>query len=250
MRNKFVAGNWKMHGTCKEVSALIKEISNGLSDFSDAKVAVFPSFIHLPLVYELLKDTELAFGAQNINEHESGAYTGEVSGAMLNDIGCGYVLVGHSERRQSYGESNEVVAEKFSAAKTNDLTPVLCVGETKDQRDAGETEKVVQDQIEAVIAKSSIGSFSKAVIAYEPIWAIGTGLTATPEQAQSVHAFIRNYIAKQSSDIAENLQIIYGGSVKSDNAKDLFAMPDIDGGLVGGASLKAQDFITICKSIL
>ena len=249
MRRKLIGGNWKMYGSQSEVMGLVNGVLAGLGDHTASDVVVFPSFVYLPLVQTMLDGESIGLGAQNFNEHEEGAYTGEVSGKMLYDIGCSYVLVGHSERRQYYQESNELVALKCEAALTNNLTPVLCVGETQEQRELHQTEEVVLAQIDAVVERLGIEAFEKIEVAYEPVWAIGTGLTATPEQAQEVHYFIRKQIAVRNQAIADNLRIIYGGSVKGNNAESLFAMPDIDGGLVGGASLKADEFVTICKAV-
>ena len=199
---------------------------------------------------ERLAGSGIAVGGQNASEHESGAYTGETSPVFLADMGCSHVILGHSERRQLFAESNELVAEKFAVAQVNQLTPILCVGETQSQREAGETFSVVKEQIAAVIQRTGIGAFVGAVIAYEPVWAIGTGLTATPDQAQEVHSFIRSYIAGHAADVAAGLRILYGGSVKADNAESLFECDDIDGGLIGGASLKADEFAAICQAAL
>jgi len=196
----------------------------------------------------LLKGTVISWGGQNVSQNEQGAFTGEVATDMLVDFGCKYVIVGHSERRSLYRESDELVAQKFAKAQSAQLIPILCVGELLDEREAGETENVVKRQLEAVINLQGIGSLAQSVIAYEPVWAIGTGKTATPQQAQDVHAFIRGQIAQKDAGIAEKVQILYGGSVKGSNAAELFAMPDIDGGLIGGASLKADDFLTICQA--
>jgi triosephosphate isomerase len=196
----------------------------------------------------MLQDTHVAWGAQNVSQHDKGAYTGEVSSAMLTDFSCRYVIVGHSERRALYGEDSHTVALKFKAAQAAGLIPVLCIGETLDQREAGVTEQVVAEQLDAVTGLMGIEAMASSVVAYEPVWAIGTGKTASPDQAQDVHAFIRGRIATHSPEVAGNLQILYGGSVKANNAAELFAMPDIDGGLVGGASLVADEFIAICRA--
>ena len=249
MRRRFVGGNWKMNGSGKEAENLITALIEQLKGFSSESldIAVFPSFVYLPQVNELLKNENIQLGAQNLSQHEKGAYTGEISGSMLADIGCRYVLVGHSERRHLYAESNELVAEKFKVALDIGLTPVLCVGETREQYETGQTENVVLEQITTVTTLVGIAQLSKAVIAYEPVWAIGTGLTATPEQAQEAHAFIRQTIAEHDVKTAEELSIIYGGSVKADNATALFSMSDVDGGLIGGASLNAEQFAVICQ---
>ncbi|OGT07241.1 MAG: triose-phosphate isomerase [Gammaproteobacteria bacterium GWF2_41_13] len=248
MRRKFIAGNWKMYGTQKEVESLLKALKVGLAHFLDTDVAVFPSFVHLQQARDLLQDSPIGFGAQNLNAHDTGAYTGEISGLMLKDLGCHYVLVGHSERRQLFGETDAIIAEKFAAALKHQLTPVLCVGETQAERENNQTESVVLAQLQAVLDKVGIDAFSKAIIAYEPVWAIGTGLTATPAQAQAVHAFIRARLAEHNAPLAQALRIVYGGSVKGSNAAEIFSQPDVDGGLVGGASLKAEEFVTICRS--
>jgi triosephosphate isomerase len=238
-----------MNGTRAQASALIESIVQGLgASVHAAEVAVCPPFVLIPLAAEKLAGTPIAWGGQNLNEHPAGAYTGEISGVMLRDWGCTYVIVGHSERRSYYGETDAVVALKFAAAQKAGLVPILCVGETLEERERGQTEQVVGRQLEAVIAKNGIAAFRNAVIAYEPVWAIGTGKTAIPEQAQAVHAYIRAKLAREDQGVAEGLRILYGGSVKGSNAKALFAQPDIDGGLIGGASLDAQDFLAICRA--
>lgn len=247
MRRKLVAGNWKMHGTLADNDALLTAVLAGMADVK-AQVAVCVPFPYLAQVQAKLAGSAVAWGAQNLSQHAKGAYTGEVSAAMLNDFGCRYVIVGHSERRALYGESDEVVAEKYAAAQAAGLTPILCVGETLNEREECITEQVVGRQIDAVLAKCGVASLAKAVIAYEPVWAIGTGVTATPDQAQAVHAFIRGKIRGLDAGIADNLVIQYGGSMKANNAAELMAQPDIDGGLIGGASLVAGDFLAICKA--
>lgn len=237
-----------MNGSETSVRGLIQLLKIGLSQWLSSDVVIFPSFVHLPLARELLQDSQIAFGAQTMSQFEEGAYTGEVSGSMLKEMGCDYVLVGHSERRQIFGETNQRVAQKFEAALRHSLIPVLCVGETREEREANQTDTVILEQLDAVVSHVGIEAFQRAVVAYEPVWAIGTGLTATPEQAQAVHAMIRAYVAGINPSIADRLQILYGGSVKGSNAKEIFAMPDVDGGLVGGASLKAEEFIAISKS--
>ena len=209
---------------------------------------VFPPFVYLEAVGRQLTGTTMGWGAQNLSEHASGAYTGEVAGPMLKDFGCAYVIVGHSERRTLYGESDQVVARKYAAARKVGLKPILCVGETLEERDQGVTEAVVGRQLKAVLDLEGIASFADAVIAYEPVWAIGTGRTATPQQAQDVHAFIRAQLAALDPALASQVRILYGGSVKGSNAGELLAMPDIDGGLVGGASLDPKDFLAIAKA--
>ena len=202
----------------------------------------------IPVVAEWLGGSRIAWGGQNLSAHKSGAYTGEVSGAMLRDFGCSHVIVGHSERRALYGEGDEVVAEKFRAAQNVGLVPILCVGETLAEREAGETEAVIARQLDAVVHLAGVAAMDSAIIAYEPVWAIGTGKTATPAQAQAVHAFIRQRLAQLSATVAERLRILYGGSVKAANAQELFGQPDIDGGLIGGASLDAGEFLAICRA--
>lgn len=245
MRRILVAGNWKMHGSKAMVADLLGAILARADQRSDVDLAVFPPFPYLPLVQELARDSSVSWGGQTLNPEPKGAHTGEVSASMLVDFGCRYVLVGHSERRSLYDESDQDVAIRFSAAQSAGLTPVLCVGETLEQRESGETEAVVAGQIDAVLGSGGIGLFRDAVIAYEPVWAIGTGKTATPAQAQAVHAFIRDKLAAQDDTISGQLRILYGGSVNSSNAADLFAREDIDGGLVGGASLDAESFLAI-----
>lgn len=249
MRKKMVAGNWKMHGSRCEVQSLVEAIKKDGAELArEIDMVVFPSFVHLQQVENILSGTAIAWGGQNFYLGKQGAFTGEISGYMLADYGCHYVLVGHSERRILFSEDLNLIAAKFMAALEAGLKPVLCIGETLVQREKQETEKVIQEQINSVIKVAGIEAFRRAVLAYEPVWAIGTGLTATPEQAQEVHRFIRQQLAKQDVDVANTTRILYGGSVKADNAAGLFAMPDIDGGLVGGASLDAQSFLTICRA--
>jgi len=248
MRKPLVAGNWKMYGTRAENAALVRGLLDLLQPGVRAEVLVCPPFVYLWETGRLLKDSEVALGAQSVCAESLGAFTGEVSGAMLRDVGCRYVLVGHSERRQLFGESDSLVARKFMAAQAQGLVPVLCVGETLEEREGGRTTEVVARQLEAVLSVSGVGSLASAVIAYEPVWAIGTGRTASPEQAQEVHAMIRGKVAALDATIASSVRILYGGSVKASNARELFAMADIDGGLVGGASLKAEEFAQICAA--
>ena len=237
-RTRLVAGNWKMHGSRAGNETLLGELLSAISDMKAVECAVCVPFPYLEQVAGRLKGTAVAWGAQNVSEHAQGAYTGEVSAAMLKEFGCRYVLVGHSERRALYGESDAQVAAKFKAARGAGLIPILCVGETLEERDAGRTEEVVARQLDAVLEGND---FAEAVLAYEPVWAIGTGRNATPEQAQAVHGFLRARVSPQT-------RILYGGSVKAQNAASLFAMPDVDGGLVGGASLVAKDFAEIVKA--
>jgi triosephosphate isomerase len=248
MRQPLVAGNWKMHGSRAENAALVRDLLDQLKGDAAAEVMVCPPFVYLWETSRLLKDTDIALGGQSVCAESVGAFTGEVSAAMLKDVGCRYVLVGHSERRQIYGESDALVARKFVAAQAQGLVPVLCVGETLEEREAGHTDAVVARQLDAVLSVTGAGVLARAVIAYEPVWAIGTGRTATPEQAQDVHAMIRGKVAALDATMGASVRILYGGSVKASNARDLFAMPDIDGGLVGGASLKADEFARICAA--
>ena len=248
MRRKLVAGNWKMHGSLAENQALLGALKTALNGLQGAGAAVCAPFPYLAQLQAELGGTSLAWGAQNVSEHAKGAFTGEVSTAMLKDFGCSYVIVGHSERRSLYGESDETVAKKYLAAQAAGLTPILCVGESLAERESGVTEQVVGRQLDAVIAAAGVDSLARAVVAYEPVWAIGTGTTASPEQAQAVHAFIRGKIAALNKGVADGLVIQYGGSVKASNAAELFSQPDIDGGLIGGASLMADEFVAICKA--
>ncbi|MFA7268359.1 MAG: triose-phosphate isomerase [Sterolibacterium sp.] len=247
MRTKLVAGNWKMHGSLVANQALLARVKDAAAGFS-AACAVCVPFPYLAQVQATLAGSKVAWGAQNLSEHAQGAYTGEVSAAMLADFACRYVLVGHSERRAIYGENDAVVAAKFAAALQAGLTPILCVGETLAEREAGVTGSVVTRQLDAVIANSGVAALNRAVLAYEPVWAIGTGKTATPQQAQDVHALIRGRVAGGDAAVAQALLILYGGSVKPGNAQELFNMPDIDGGLIGGAALVAEDFLAICRA--
>ena len=249
MRRKLVAGNWKMHGSLSENEQLLGALVKGLQELREGNFVVCVPFPYLFSVQNSLKGTNIAWGAQNLSQYEKGAYTGEVSAPMLTDFACRYVIVGHSERRALFGESSATVAEKYIAAQRFSITPILCVGETLEQREDGSTERVIAEQLDAIIQRAGIESFKNAIIAYEPVWAIGTGKTATPQQAQDVHAFIRTCLASQNSNIAQSITIVYGGSVKANNASELFAMPDIDGGLIGGASLVAEEFITICRAL-
>lgn len=237
-----------MHGSRAEIAALLKGIKEGARACPAVSIVVFPSFVHLQMVENQLADSLIAWGGQNLYLGKEGAFTGEISGWMLADYGCQYVLVGHSERRLVFQEDAIVVAEKFKAALAAGLQPVLCVGETRQQREQGQTETVIAEQLQAVLQVVGADVFRLAVIAYEPVWAIGTGLTATPLQAQAVHEYIRGLLTEYSIDVANTVRILYGGSVKADNAAELFAMPDIDGGLVGGASLDAQHFLAICQA--
>jgi triosephosphate isomerase (TIM) len=250
MRSRLVAGNWKMHGSLAANARLLDALKGRLKAAAGAAFAVCAPFPYLAQLAAALSGSPIAWGAQNVSEHDSGAYTGEVSGAMLREFGCRYAIVGHSERRSLYGEDDGRVAAKFAAARRAGLTPILCVGETLQQRERGETESVVDRQLDAVLSASGVAALVDAVLAYEPVWAIGTGRNATPQQAQDVHAFIRSRVAERSRDVADGLTIMYGGSVKPGNARELFAMPDVDGGLIGGASLVAEDFIAICGAVV
>lgn len=247
MRRKLVAGNWKMHGGLQQNAALLGSLK-GAEPRLRCDVAVFPPFPYLADVSLALGGTTLRWGAQTVSEHDAGAFTGEVAAAMLRDFGCYYVLVGHSERRSLFGEGDAVVAGKFAAASRAGLVPVLCVGESLAERESGLTMDVVSRQLDAVIERVGVGALAEAVIAYEPVWAIGTGITATPAQAQEVHAAIRARVAVRDPRVADGLRILYGGSVKPQNAVELFAQADIDGGLIGGASLVADDFLAICQA--
>jgi len=237
-RVRLVAGNWKMHGSRASNQALLDALIAGSGDAGKVQCVVCPPFPFLQQVAEKLRGTPISLGAQNVSEHAQGAYTGEVAAAMLKEQGCRYVIVGHSERRQLFGESDEQVAAKVKAVRAAGMTPILCVGETLQERDAGKTEEVVGRQLGKVLEKNSV---ENSVLAYEPVWAIGTGRNATPEQAQAVHAFLRKKVPAETP-------ILYGGSVKPQNAAAIFAMPDVDGGLIGGASLVAKDFLDIMKA--
>jgi triosephosphate isomerase (TIM) len=244
-----IAGNWKMHGALAESRQLVEALRAGVSANARATMLLCPPYVYLPALQGWLQGSPILFGAQDLADKPgTGAFTGEVSGQMLRDVGCSHVIVGHSERRALYGETDVVVATKFKAAQTAGLTPIVCVGETLEQREAGQTRAVISAQVAAVVDSAGVQAFAKAVIAYEPVWAIGTGRTASPEQAQEVHAFIRGMIAARDATIAAGLSILYGGSVKGANARSLFAMADIDGGLVGGASLVAAEFLEIFRA--
>ncbi|MCQ4285966.1 triose-phosphate isomerase [Pseudomonas stutzeri] len=248
MRRPLVAGNWKMNGTRASVAELIDALRQ--QDMpADVEVVIFPSCLHLAQVVSDLDDKAIAVGAQDCAAQAGfGAFTGEESASQLADMGCKWVLVGHSERRLIMGESDEVVSRKFAAALECGMTPVLCLGETLEQRQAGQTLEVVGRQLARIITDAGIAAFERAVVAYEPVWAIGSGLTATPQQAQEVHAAIRGQLALENQRIADGVRLLYGGSVKAENAFGLFEMADIDGGLIGGASLKANDFGAICRA--
>ncbi len=248
MRVKLVAGNWKMNGNLASSQALLKAILPPLATLNRARYAVCAPFPYLVAIGQALRGSSVALGAQDLCQFDDGAYTGGVSGAMLADCGCRYAIVGHSERRGVFGETDDVVALKYAQAAKHGLIPILCVGETLAEREAGVTEAVVARQLDAVIQHCGLQALGQGVIAYEPVWAIGTGKTATPEQAQAVHAFIRGRIAAADRRLADLLLILYGGSVKANNAAQLFAMPDVDGGLIGGASLLSNEFMAICRA--
>jgi len=249
MRKPLVAGNWKMNGSRESAQSLVAGIKEGLGVNTVAEVVVCPSYVYLAEVGSLLESSEVSLGAQNVSQQGNGAFTGEVSTAMLLDVGCEYVILGHSERRALYAESDGLVAEKVVAANAAGLKPILCVGELLEERESGKTEAVVGRQLDVLLnSASGLAALQNAVIAYEPVWAIGTGMTATPGQAQDVHAFIRQRVARKDAALAQKIRILYGGSVKGNNAAELFAKVDIDGGLIGGASLQVEEFLTICQA--
>lgn len=251
-RKPLIAGNWKMHGSRAQVNSLLSDIIKGAGVFANrVDIVVLPTFVHLSTANQLLTQSptsKISLGAQNLYLGGKGAFTGEVSGNMLADIGCQYVLIGHSERRAIFHETLDLVAAKFKAAIDAGLKPILCVGETQSERESGNTERVIREQLTSVIDFAGIDSFRQAVIAYEPVWAIGTGLTASPEQADETQSFIRQYLKQNNVDIAETIRILYGGSMKADNAQALLAKPNVDGGLIGGASLNAESFLAICRA--
>ncbi len=248
MRQPIIAGNWKMNGSRSSIKELLDGIKAGVGEVKSAEVVVCAPSIYIADVAAQLEGTDIAWGGQNLSTEPKGAFTGEISADMLLDFNCKYVIVGHSERRSLYGESDEIVAEKFEVARKAGLRPILCIGETLQEREDGVTNDVCARQIMAVIERSGVEALLDGVIAYEPVWAIGTGKTATPEQAQETHAAIRKLIAEKDASVAEQVRIQYGGSMNAGNAAELLAMEDIDGGLIGGASLKAEDFLTICKA--
>jgi triosephosphate isomerase (TIM) len=248
MRQKLVAGNWKMYGSRAMTGALVDGLASAFAGGAPCEIAVCPPFAYIGLAAERAAGSPIVVGAQDVSSEDEGAYTGEISGAMLADLGCRYAIVGHSERRSLYGESDELVAGKFIAAQRHGLVPLLCVGESLEERESERTEAVVERQLRAVLQQAGIEAFADAVIAYEPIWAIGTGRTATPEQAQAVHATIRGLLRAENAKIADFTKVLYGGSVKAANAAEIFAMPDVDGGLVGGASLEVESFASICRA--
>ena len=248
MRRPFVAGNWKMHGTRAENAQLVEALLLGLPAQPSVDIAVCPPFVYLWEVARQVKGSTVAVGAQSVSAEPVGAFTGEASATMLKDVGCRYVIVGHSERRGIFKEDDALVARKFLAAQSQELIPILCVGETLEERERGQTVEVVSRQLRAVLDVAKVEALRTAVVAYEPVWAIGTGKNASPEQAQEVHAHIRADVAARDAKIAADLRVLYGGSVKATNAREIFAMPDVDGGLVGGASLKADEFLKICAA--
>ena len=255
MRKRLIAGNWKMNGSSASNKILLDSILSQANKFSTVDVALFPPAVYLQQVQAALQGSTISWGTQNLSQFMQGAYTGEISAPMLNDFGCKYVLMGHSERRCLYAEIgldtlvlDYIIAEKYAAALEANIIPIVCIGESPEEHDEGKTEEVVARLLDIVIAQNGVKALSQAVLAYEPVWAIGTGHSATPDWAQDVHAFMRERIAKHDPATAESIQILYGGSVKGDNAAPLFAMPDIDGGLIGGASLDADEFVQICMA--
>lgn len=248
MRQPLVAGNWKMNGSKSSIKELLDGIKAGMGEVNKAEVAVCPPFVYLADVADQLAGSAVKWGSQNVSHEASGAFTGEIATSMLQDFGCHFAIIGHSERRALYGETDDDVAKKFIAARDAGITAIICVGETLEEREGGVTEEVVARQLDAVMDAAGADALADAVIAYEPVWAIGTGKTATPEQAQEVHAFIRNRIAGKNGDVAEKIRILYGGSMKPENAEELIGQADIDGGLIGGASLKADQFLAICRA--
>jgi triosephosphate isomerase len=248
MRSKLVAGNWKMNGNLASNQALLKSLIPLLAPVMGTRCAVCVPYPYLAQTEHILRGQGISWGAQDVCQFEHGAYTGGVSAGMVADFGCRYVIVGHSERRALFGDTDEVVAQKFAAVLKAGLTPIFCVGESLAERESGVMEKVIARQMDAVITQSGAAALERAVVAYEPVWAIGTGKTATPQEAQAVHAFIRGRVAEQDIRVADGLVILYGGSVKASNAAQLFAMPDIDGGLIGGAALVAEEFAAICMA--
>jgi len=248
MRRKLVVGNWKMYGRLARNQVLLQAILAGVRNLDKADYAVCVPYPYLAQAQSLLQGGNVAWGAQNLSPQEEGAYTGEVAPGMLVDFACSYAIIGHSERRGLFHESNEIAAAKFDATIKAGIKPIFCVGETLAERESGITEEVVDAQLDAVLNLAGAQNLARAVFAYEPVWAIGTGKTASPQQAQAIHAFIRQRIAQHNSQVAQSLCILYGGSVKAANAAELFGMPDIDGGLIGGASLVAEEFVAICRA--
>ena len=250
MRRSLIAGNWKMNGSVAMTDGLLTGLKKGIvQSIPDVDIVVCPPFLYIPLAVQMLVGSTIRVGAQNLDIHGSGAYTGEIAAEMLKEQHCGYVIVGHSERRALYGESSDLVAEKVRVAVAAELKPIVCVGETLEERERGDTGRVVREQLMSVLDLNGVDIFPFAIVAYEPVWAIGTGRTASPDQAQEVHALIRETIAELNPIVADQTRLLYGGSVKPDNAQGIFSSPDIDGGLIGGAALVASDFLAICESM-
>jgi len=248
MRRKLVVGNWKMYGNLARNKALLEGVLSGVRELRNADYGVCVPYPYLAQAQSMLQGSNIAWGAQNVSQNEQGAFTGAVAAGMLADFNCRYVIIGHSERRALFHESNDIAATKFDTAIKSGLTPIFCVGETLAERESGVTEQVVARQLEVILNHVGAQAVAKSVIAYEPVWAIGTGKTATPEQAQAVHAFIRQRVAQLDAAVAKELKILYGGSMKPGNAAELLSQPDIDGGLIGGASLVAEEFVAICRA--
>jgi triosephosphate isomerase len=250
MRRSLVAGNWKMNGSVVMTDDLLTGLKEGIvQSLPDVDVVVCPPFLYIPLAVQMLAGSTIKVGAQNLDIHKPGAYTGEIAAEMLKEQRCGYVIVGHSERRALYGESSDLVAQKVKAAMAAELKPIVCVGETLEERERGDTGRVVREQLMSVLDLNGVDIFPFAIVAYEPVWAIGTGRSASPDQAQEVHALIRESIAELNPGVADQTRLLYGGSVKPENAQGIFSSPDIDGGLIGGAALVASDFLAICESM-
>ena len=250
MRRSLVAGNWKMNGSVAMTDDLLTGLKEGIvRSLPDVDVVVCPPFLYIPLAVQMLAGSTIKVGAQNLDIHKPGAYTGEIAAEMLKEQRCGYVIVGHSERRALYGESSDLVAQKVKAAMAAELKPIVCVGETLEERERGDTGRVVREQLMSVLDLNGVDIFPFAIVAYEPVWAIGTGRSASPNQAQEVHALIRESIAELNPGVADQTRLLYGGSVKPENAQGIFSSPDIDGGLIGGAALVASDFLAICASM-
>ena len=250
MRRSLVAGNWKMNGSVAMTDDLLTGLKEGIvQSLPDVDVVVCPPFLYIPLAVQMLAGSTIKVGAQNLDIHKPGAYTGEIAAEMLREQRCGYVIVGHSERRALYGESSDLVAQKVKAAMAAELKPIVCVGETLEERERGDTGRVVREQLMSVLDLNGVDIFPFAIVAYEPVWAIGTGRSASPDQAQEVHALIRESIAELNPGVADHTRLLYGGSVKPENAQGIFSSPDIDGGLIGGAALVASDFLAICASM-
>jgi len=250
MRRSLIAGNWKMNGSVAMTDGLLTGLKKGIvQSIPDVDIVVCPPFLYIPLAVQMLVGSTIRVGAQNLDIHGSGAYTGEIAAEMLKEQHCGYVIVGHSERRALYGESSDLVAEKVRVAVAAELKPIVCVGETLEERERGDTGRVVREQLMSVLDLNGVDIFPFAIVAYEPVWAIGTGRTASPDQAQEVHALIRETIAELNPIVADHTRLLYGGSVKPDNAQGILSSPDIDGGLIGGAALVASDFLAICGSM-